>query len=162
MKKVAFLIIGFVVIGLYLIAETKTIPLIIHTHKQNSCYEVEVAENALQRVIGLMFRKELSANNGMIFIYEESQKRTFWMKNVSFPLDMIFIRASGEISKLVRNARPNSELPISSDGPVIAVLELRGGTVDNMNIYAGDKVNLPNSEEFKLGACMEMNSPFFT
>lgn len=102
---------------------------------------VELAANNTDRGRGLMFRKELSPDKGMLFDYGRSRKVSMWMKNTLIPLDMLFIKDDGRVESFRKRAVPHSEQPISSGGPVRAVLELAGGSVDRLGIQPGDRVD---------------------
>lgn len=103
-------------------------------------FSVEIARTPAQRAQGLMFRDSLPADAGMLFDYFSPQPVTMWMKNTLIPLDLIFIRSDGKISHIHERARPYSLKPISSNGPVQAVLELNGGMVKKHQIRVGDTV----------------------
>lgn len=103
-------------------------------------FTVEIARTPAQRSQGLMFRDSLAPDAGMLFDYFTPQPVTMWMKNTLIPLDMIFIDPGGKISHIHERARPYSLKPISSNGPVQAVLELNGGTVKKHQIRIGDEV----------------------
>jgi len=102
--------------------------------------QVEIADTDAARRSGLMFRKSLASDRGMLFLYEGEQPLSMWMRNTYIPLDMVFIRADGRIRKIVRNTEPFSEEIISSDGPVSAVLEIAAGEADRMGLEEGDEV----------------------
>jgi uncharacterized membrane protein (UPF0127 family) len=98
------------------------------------------SDNASQEK-GLMFRKTMAPNAGMLFDFHKPQPVTFWMKNTILPLDIIFIRDDGTISSIAGNAVPYSEAPIPSSEPVRAVLELNAGRAKALGIEPGDKVH---------------------
>ena len=103
-------------------------------------FSVELATTDEERSLGLMFRKELPRNSGMLFIYESERVVKMWMKNTFISLDMLFIDKNGFITHLVKQTRPFSLDIISSMGNVLGVLELLGGTSDRLGIRAGDRV----------------------
>jgi uncharacterized membrane protein (UPF0127 family) len=103
-------------------------------------FRVEVADTPATRERGLMFRKNLAADRGMLFDFRTVQPVSFWMKNTLIPLDMVFIGADGRIVSIARNASPMSETPIASAGPVLDVLELRGGRAAEIEAAPGDRV----------------------
>lgn len=92
---------------------------------------------------GLMFRKSLGNDQGMLFPYEPPQQASFWMKNTLIPLDMVFIRADGTIGRIAENTVPMSLDPVPSIDPVSAVLEIRGGRAAELGLREGDKVSWP-------------------
>lgn len=103
--------------------------------------DVEVAADNDSRLRGLMYRRHLDANAGMLFDFHDDQFRDFWMKNTYIPLDMIFIRADGTVSSIAPNAAPLSERVISSQEPVRAVLEVNGGRAAALGIRPGERVH---------------------
>ena len=106
-------------------------------------FAVEIAETEAQREKGLMFRKNLPDGQGMLFDFKREQDVSFWMQNTYIPLDMIFIRGDGSILRIVENAEPLSTRLIPSGGPVLAVLEVIGGTAHKLGIAPGDRVAHP-------------------
>ena len=103
-------------------------------------FEIEVARTPAEQAYGLMYRKEMDPDHGMLFLFPSEDERSFWMKNTLIPLDMIFIKADGTIHAIHESAVPNDLTPILSNGPVIAVLELNGGRAADLGIKAGDRV----------------------
>ncbi|MGB7097759.1 MAG: DUF192 domain-containing protein [Xanthobacteraceae bacterium] len=106
-------------------------------------FTVELATNDAERSRGLMFRKELPQERGMLFDFEREQPVSFWMHNTYISLDMIFIRSDGRILRIAENTEPLSDRPIPSGGPVRAVLEVIGGTAHKLGIAPGDRVESP-------------------
>jgi uncharacterized membrane protein (UPF0127 family) len=104
-------------------------------------FTVELALTPKDQERGLMNRTELADDAGMLFVFPGPEaEHPFWMKNTLIPLDMIFIRKDGTIHHIHENAVPNDLTSISSNGPVGAVLEVKGGTAKRLGIKAGDKV----------------------
>ena len=101
---------------------------------------VELATTEEERSLGLMFRKKLPQNRGMLFIYKSERVVRMWMKNTFIPLDMLFLDKNGFITHLVKETRPLSLEIISSMGNVLGVLELLGGTSEKLGIRIGDRV----------------------
>jgi uncharacterized membrane protein (UPF0127 family) len=102
--------------------------------------DIEVAEEPEEKRLGLMFRTDLPDGRGMLFPYEAPRELTMWMHNTYIPLDMVFIRADGTIHRIEERAEPLSDRIISSNGPVVAVLELAGGAAERIGLKPGDKV----------------------
>jgi uncharacterized membrane protein (UPF0127 family) len=100
-------------------------------------FNVWIADSDRRRAQGLMFVKELSADQGMLFIYNTSQQVSIWMKNTFIPLDIVFIRADGRVARITPNAKPHSLATMDSGEPVMAVLELPAGTAKRLNIQRG-------------------------
>jgi uncharacterized membrane protein (UPF0127 family) len=106
-------------------------------------FNVEIAITSIQRTQGLMGRKKLDAQSGMLFLYEKPHKVSFWMKNTVIPLDIIFLSMSGEISHIEHNAKPFSMKRISGGPDTIAVLEINGQSANREGIKIGDLVRHP-------------------
>ena len=115
----------------------------ITTRSGVQVFSVEIADTEAAREKGLMFRKSLPPGQGMLFDFHREAPVGFWMKNTYIPLDMIFIRGDGRIANIAENAKPPSETVIPSDGPVLAVLEVAGGTARKLGIVPGDRVANP-------------------
>ncbi|MFG1346397.1 DUF192 domain-containing protein [Xanthobacter autotrophicus DSM 431] len=115
----------------------------IATSKGVMTFEVEVARTDEQRTIGLMFRKSVGEQAGMLFDFKVDQPVYMWMKNTLVPLDMLFIRADGSIARIAAMTTPLSTETISSGEPVRAVLEIAGGAAKKLGIKPGDRVAHP-------------------
>ena len=116
------------------------LPLAIRTAQGTHRFNVEVARTPEEQGQGLMFRKSLDPDGGMLFPMNPPRTASFWMKNTLIPLDMLFIRTDGTIALIAANTVPYSREPISAGVPVAAVLELRGGRAAELGITAGDRV----------------------
>ncbi|MCC7260567.1 MAG: DUF192 domain-containing protein [Alphaproteobacteria bacterium] len=103
-------------------------------------FTVEVATTTEQRMRGLMFRKELAADSGMLFLFDAPEIIRMWMKNTLIPLDMLFIAPDGTVVDIATDAVPHSEEIIASRAPASAVLELNAGAVMRAGIHIGDRV----------------------
>ena len=103
-------------------------------------FTVEIADTPASRERGLMFRKVMAPERGMLFDFKAPQEVAFWMKNTLIPLDMLFIAADGRIVSIASNAAPMSETPIPSGGEVLGVLELKGGRAGEIGASPGDRV----------------------
>src|ERR1700722_1007488 len=106
-------------------------------------FQVEIANNDATRERGLMDRRFMAADHGMLFEFDREAPVSFWMKNTYIPLDMIFIAPSGVVTHIAANAEPLSERVIPSGSPCIAVLELNGGMAASIGLKVGDKVRHP-------------------
>ncbi|MBE1236984.1 DUF192 domain-containing protein [Phaeovibrio sulfidiphilus] len=104
---------------------------------------VEEATTPTLRSLGLMYRTSLGADEGMLFVWEDDQPRTMWMKNTPISLDMLFLSRDGIVLHIVRKTTPESEMLIMSPEPARAVLELGAGTTDLLSIEPGDRVLHP-------------------
>jgi uncharacterized protein len=112
----------------------------IQTEDKIHKFSIEVAQTDRQQRQGLMFRRQLAADAGMLFIYSAPQVLTMWMKNTYLPLDMLFIAPDGRIVQIVKRTVPGSLQVISSGESAIAVLEVNGGTTSRLKIKKGDWV----------------------
>lgn len=103
-------------------------------------FRVELALTGPQMAQGLMFRESLAPDAGMLFVFPSPRTASFWMKNTLIPLDMLFIARDGRVVHVAERTTPLSERGVSSRRPVIAVLELAGGTAERLGIAAGATV----------------------
>lgn len=104
--------------------------------------DVEVVREPRTRERGLMFRRDMAENHGMIFVFPQPDHQVFWMHNTILPLDMIFIRADRTILGIVRNATPETDDPREVPGNSLYVLEVNGGFAARHGLNAGDRVDL--------------------
>ena len=109
-------------------------------------FEVEIADDDRETQLGLMFRRSMADDEGMLFDFGDEELRSFWMRNTYIPLDMLFIRADGTIDSIAERTTPLSDKSVPSKGPVRYVLEINGGLSDTLGIEAGDKVSGPALE----------------
>lgn len=123
--------------------------LTVRTPKGDRIFMVEIAATPQSRTTGLMHRREMAADAGMLFDFSHSQPVSMWMKDTLIPLDMLFIRSDGSIANIAERRVPGSLTPVESDGPVRGVLELNGGTSARLGIRAGDKIIHPLFEAAK-------------
>lgn len=140
----------FVIVSLFLIynlcevnASVKSELSIITSNGSRYNFLVEVARTEEEKKIGLMFRKTLAKNAGMLFLYKREALRLMWMKNTFIPLDILFIDKKGVIKRVVKRTVPHSLATISSRQSVLAVLELRGGITSSLDIKKGDRIEHP-------------------
>ncbi len=120
-----------------------TEPLQIETKAGPVLIAVEIADTTPERSQGLMYRKTLAPDSGMLFLFGRDQYLSFWMKNTYVPLDMIFIRSSGEIVAIAADTTPLSLKPVDPDVRAAAVLEVNAGTAAARGIAIGDRVAHP-------------------
>jgi uncharacterized membrane protein (UPF0127 family) len=125
-------------------ARPQTIPLIITADGKLHRFDVEVALTAEEQAKGLMFRKNLGTNAGMVFPMSPPRTASFWMKNMFIPIDMLFIHTDGTVAMVAANAQPYSREPISAGVPVAGVVELRAGRAAELGIREGAKVRWGN------------------
>jgi len=107
------------------------------------CFEVEIAREATEQKQGLMFKEELKTDHGMLFIFPETKKHSFWMKNTLIPLDIIWLNENREVVFINKNTPPCASDPCESFKPnqkARYVLELNAGIADLINLSIGDKL----------------------
>jgi hypothetical protein len=125
------------------LAQFSTSELTIVSSTGRHQFKVEIAETQAQMTQGLMFRRSLAPDAGMLFDYKEPTVATMWMRNTLIPLDMLFVDAQGRIINIHQRAVPQSLDLIAAAAPVRAVIELNGGTAARLSIEPGDRVVHP-------------------
>jgi uncharacterized protein len=133
----------FFLFPFFAVAETALEPLEIVTASGAHGFEVEVARSAREREVGLMYRRALPTERGMLFIFPKEQIIYMWMKNTYLPLDMVFVSRSGRVVGVKRDAAPMSEELITSGPPAYAVIELNAGVAKAIGVATGDSVRHP-------------------
>lgn len=118
-------------------------PLTVVTSSGRHVFQVEVARTSDERARGLMFRRFMPQDRGMLFDFERSEPVAMWMQNTYIPLDMVFIRADGTVARVHEGAEPLSTRTIPSGEPVLSVLELNAGVAQRIALKAGDRVEHP-------------------
>jgi uncharacterized membrane protein (UPF0127 family) len=106
-------------------------------------FSVEVMRSGPQRERGLMFRRYLPQDRGMLFDFGVERPIMMWMKNTYLPLDMIFIGRTGKVVGVAKDAEPLSEKIIPSGAPAYGVLEVNAGTAAQIGLKIGDSVRHP-------------------
>ena len=114
--------------------------LVIEAASGQHKFRVELAETEAQRSIGLMHRRRMAADAGMLFDFQVTQPVSFWMKDTFIPLDMIFIADDGRVAGIAKRTVPHSTASVPSPVPVRAVLEVNAGISDRLGLRAGDLV----------------------
>jgi len=142
MKKI--LTLTFLIFLFLIVACNKQDIVLIDNGNENFEINVEIADNFEERAKGLMFREFLDENAGMLFIFEQEDYLSFWMKNTLIPLDMIFISEDFEIVD-IKHATPCKQDPCVSYktiSPAKYVLEVNGNFTLRNNIEIGDKIRI--------------------
>ena len=103
--------------------------------------DIELAENDDERMQGMMYRKSMDDNKGMLFIFDREEPQSFWMKNTIIPLDIMYVNSKKEIVKIFKNTTPFSENSLPSEKPATFVVEVGGGFSDRYGIKEGDIIN---------------------
>lgn len=106
--------------------------------KNKTMFFLDVADTSEKRNYGLMNRESITSNSGMLFIWKNLQKRTFWMKNTNFDLDLFFLDKEGHVIEIYKKAKAYSEDIIYSKIKAMFVLELKAS---QHQIKKGDKLN---------------------
>ena len=125
------------------LAQFPTAPLTILTAGGPHKFTVELATTPAQMEQGLMFRRSLAPDAGMLFDYTAPSMAMMWMKNTLIPLDMLFVDTQGRIVNIHERAVPGSLATIGAAAPARAVIELNGGTAARLGIRPGDRVMFP-------------------
>ncbi|WP_240535111.1 DUF192 domain-containing protein [Notoacmeibacter marinus] len=118
-----------------MILSTDPVPLTVEG-RDDIAIMVEIATTPVETAAGLMFRKQMDNDHGMLFAFDRESRRSFWMRNTVMPLDIIFVRADGKVDS-IRRGKPLDETPLRSDGKVRYVLELKAGQADAFGIEDG-------------------------
>lgn len=106
-------------------------------------FQVEVARTDEHRARGLMFRKFMPQDRGMLFDFKVEQPVMMWMRNTYIPLDMVFIARDGRVINIAENTEPLSERTIASAAPAFAVLELNAGVAQKIGLKSGHRIEHP-------------------
>ncbi len=118
-------------------------PLQVVTGSGPHDFKVEIAADDQSRERGLMNRRFMPADHGMLFEFPQQAPVSFWMKNTYIPLDMIFISPAGVVTNIISEAEPLSERVIPSGPACLAVLEVNGGVAASIGLKVGDRVRHP-------------------
>lgn len=116
-------------------------------------FTVTVADDNAERNKGLMDVAQMPTMTGMLFVYEDPQHATFWMKNTLIPLDMIFAGADGTILAIHENAIPMDETVIDGGQGVKFVLEVNGGMTKRLGVKTGDVLQHPSIGADAISPC---------
>ena len=108
------------------------------------CFDVEIVQNDAERMKGLQFRKSLSPNHGMLFIFPESKPHSFWMKDTLISLDMIWMDDTRRVVHIEHNVPPCQQDPCSGYSPqqdAMYVLEINAGEAQALGLKNGDRLD---------------------
>lgn len=108
--------------------------------------DIEIADTENERTIGMMHRRSAPDTQGMLFIFDEEEPRSFWMHNTLVGLDIIYIRSTGEIESIAKYCVPKSDKSIPSNGPATYVLEVIEGFCDIYGVEVGDKIDFKRTD----------------
>ena len=129
-----------------LLKAEETTKVIINNNIKDIHFNVEVVRKKIEREKGLMFRKSLNLNRGMLFIFTNESKVNMWMKNTLISLDIIFISKDYKIVDIINNAKAMSKDILTSSVEAKYALEINAGLVKKLNIKIGNNINF---EEIK-------------
>ena len=115
---------------------------VVETSKGTFRFNVERAETPNDRSRGLMHRRSMPQDHGMLFSWDTDQNIAMWMANTILALDMVFIKSDGRVHRVHENAVPFSRENIEAGAPIRRVLELNAGVAEKIGIKPGDKVSL--------------------
>lgn len=103
--------------------------------------DIEIADSEAARAKGLMFRRSMAPNRGMLFIFSQSEEQGFWMKNTFLPLDILYVNEDFEIVKIYRRTTPLSEISLKSGKEARYVVEVNAGFCTQHGIEEGDRIS---------------------
>jgi len=112
----------------------------LHAKAGPAVFDVELALDEPSQERGLMFRKEVPPDTGMLFVFPGESPHVFWMKNTLVPLDMLFLSKERRIVAIIENAEPLTLTPRDPRAPAKYVLEIAGGTSFARGFKVGDAV----------------------
>ena len=135
--KFIYLILNFFLISFYTFSNEK---IEVSIYNKNITFNVEIAKTIEARRTGLMYRKKLLNNEGMLFIFPREKIIQLWMKNTYIPLDVIFISENKVIVDIKKNMEKLSETIVKSKVKSRYALEFNAGLINKLDIEIGDKV----------------------
>ena len=135
--KFIYLIFNFFLVSLYTFSNEK---IDVSIYNKNITFNVEVAKTMEERRSGLMYRKKLLDNEGMLFVFPREKIIQLWMKNTYIPLDVIFISENKVIVDIKKNLERLSETIVRSKVKSRYALEFNAGLINKFDIKIGDKV----------------------
>lgn len=102
--------------------------------------DIEIADEDMSRQQGLMWRKTMLEDEGMLFIMDSLEPQAFWMLNTYLPLDIIFVDDKMQIVKIRPNTKPQSLDQVASEVPALYVVEVKAGFCQRHGVKEGDKI----------------------
>jgi hypothetical protein len=109
--------------------------------------DIEFAETDYETQTGLMYRSAMQQDRAMLFIFEDVKRRSFYMKNTEFPLDIIYLDGDKKIVSIQKNAQPYNKSSLPSEAPAKYVLEVNAGQSDLWGLEAGDVMEFSKTSE---------------
>ena len=132
------------VLGLTVSACANEPRVVLHAGGGDVTVTVEVAATPAQQSLGLMYRKELGAAAGMLFVFDTAVEHPFWMKNTVLPLDMIYLGDDRKIVGIVKDAVPFTTTSRTVGVPSRYVLEVNAGFSEKHGVKTGDQATFEN------------------
>ena len=108
--------------------------------------DIEIADIESERTIGLMHRRSMPDTQGMLFIFEREEPRSFWMRNTLIGLDILYIKEDGTIESIAKYCVPKLEKSVPSKGPALYVLEVIEGFCDIHGVEEGDRIDFKRTD----------------
>lgn len=105
-------------------------------------FTLEVASTPRARNLGLMHRTSMPQDRGMLFVFEDEEERSFWMKNTHIPLDIVYINGAGKVVS-IKQMKPLDEIGVWSDHPAQYAVELNEGAAKRAGVKVGDVLIIP-------------------
>jgi len=118
----------------------------INSNGTRTTVYTEIASTEQEREQGLMNRTSMDEDHGMLFLFDYEARYSFWMKDTSLSLDIIFISGDDTIVDIYHNAKPEDETVFTSRSPCKYVVEVNGGFSERHDVHIGDKVKISYSE----------------
>ena len=119
-----------------------TAPPVVVVSLAGKPFKLEVAASNANRQLGLMYRKELPSDAGMVFVFPKEERLSFWMRNTEIPLDIVYLNAAGHVVS-IKELKPFDEGAVVSDAPAKFAIELNKGTAAEVGLKVGHVVQLP-------------------
>lgn len=142
---IAIFVFVFFIVGLFMLFISQPAKKWGRVCFKEYCFDVELAQNSLEKIKGLMFQKSLEQNKGMLFIFAKEAKYSFWMKNTLIPLDIVWLNKDKKVVFISENNQPCKWYYCSSIKPTAEakyVLEVNSGIVKKIELKVGDELNL--------------------
>lgn len=140
LRTACLMIVALVAMGAAALAAAALEPLTFETADGPRVFQIETALTEEQRETGLMYRRSLADDHGMLFDFGRPQSVSMWMQNTYVSLDMVFVGGDGRVTRVAEKTEPLSTRLISSNGPARYVVELAAGAARRIGLKPGDKV----------------------
>ena len=113
----------------------------------SSVIRIEVVKNFFSRALGLMFRKNLPEDCGMLFVFESERRHAFWNLGVGFEIDIVWLSSDGKVVDIAKNVPPNSMEVRKPKRSAKYAIELAGGLSSKLGLGEGNTINLDNLQK---------------